>query len=92
LQGLLDGNDTDVTAVGSDQTDFWNPNALIDSKFIGAYILLLLSKRTTSPRLVFERANDTMPGGESSIKPNLFGYHRIYRVEDDGRKTSHSTT
>jgi hypothetical protein len=53
LQGLLDGNDTDITAVGSDQTDFWNPNALINSKFVGAYILLLVSKRTASPRLAF---------------------------------------
>ena len=41
LQGLSGGNDTDVAAVGSDQTDFRGADALIDSKFCSADKFLL---------------------------------------------------
>ena len=41
LQGLLDGNNTDVAAVWPDQSDLWDADALIYSKFCSADKFLL---------------------------------------------------
>ena len=42
LQGFLDGHDTDIPTIWTDQADFHDADALIYSKLVGAYMLLLV--------------------------------------------------
>ena len=51
LQGLFDGNDSDVSAVWPDQADFRDADALVDSKFVSADKLLLIPIDTNPARV-----------------------------------------
>jgi len=42
LQGLPDGNNADIAAIWTDQADFRDADALIDSKFCSADKFLLV--------------------------------------------------
>jgi hypothetical protein len=67
LQGLLDGDNTDVSAIRPDQTDFVDPNALVDSKFCSADKILLF-RTVNQPLAGFWRTDNTMKASESSTK------------------------